>query len=94
MPKKTFDSMGISKKDFINLTNSMSKLDIKSKVSDIKCSTLVLCGEKDNANIKSAHYLSENIRKATMKIIENSAHIVNEENPNELSKLLIEFWEN
>ena len=92
MPKKTFDSMGISRNDFINLTNSMSKLDIKSKVSDIKCSTLVLCGEKDNANIKSAHYLSENIRKATMKIIENSAHIVNEENPNELSKLLMEFW--
>jgi len=29
-----------------------------------------------------------------MKIIENSAHIVNEENPNELSKLLIEFWRN
>ena len=71
---------------FINLTNSMYNLDIKSKVSDIKCSTLVLCGEKDNANIKSAHYLSENIK--------NSAHIVNEENPNELSKLLIEFWRN
>lgn len=94
IPKKTFDSMGISKNNFINLTNSMYNLDIKSKVSYIKCSTLVLCGEKDNVNIKSAHYLSENIRNATMKIIENSAHIVNEENPNELSKLLIEFWRN
>ena len=94
IPKKTFDSMGISKNNFINLTNSMYNLDIKSKVSYIKCSTLVWCGEKDNVNIKSAHYLSENIRNATMKIIENSAHIVNEENPNELSKLLIEFWRN
>ena len=94
MPKKTFDSMGISKNDFINLTNSMSELDIKSKVSKIKCSTLVLCGEKDNANIKSAHYLSENIKNAKIKIIENTGHIVNEENPNELVKLLIEFWEN
>ncbi len=42
--------MGISKNDFINLTNSMSELDIKSKVSKIKCSTLVLCGEKDKSN--------------------------------------------
>lgn len=50
MPKKTFENMGISKKDFINLTNSMSELDIKSKVSKIKCSTLVLCGEKDKSN--------------------------------------------
>ena len=94
MPKKTFENMGISKKDFINLTNSMSELDIKSKVSKIKCSTLVLCGEKDNANIKSAHYLSENIKNAKIKIIENTGHIVNEENPNELVKLLIEFWRN
>ena len=38
--------------------------------------------------------VGKNIRNATMKIIENSAHIVNEENPNELSKLLIEFWRN
>lgn len=94
MPKKTFESMKISKKDFINLTNSMYKLDIKLKVSKIKCSTLVLCGEKDNANIKSAHYLSENIKNAKIKIIENTGHIVNEENPNELAKLLIEFWRN
>ncbi|MFR2788071.1 MAG: alpha/beta hydrolase [Clostridia bacterium] len=94
MPKKTFESMEISKKDFINLTNSMYKLDIKLKVSKIKCSTLVLCGEKDNANIKSAHYLSENIKNAKIKIIENTGHIVNEENPNELAKLLIEFWRN
>ena len=94
IPKKTFDSMGISKNDFINLTNSMYNLNIKSKVSKIKCSTLVLCGEKDNANIKSAHYLSENIKNAKIKIIENTGHIVDEENPNELVKLLIEFWEN
>lgn len=33
-----------------------------------------------------------NIRNAKMKIIKNSAHIVNEENPNELSKLLMGFW--
>ena len=32
IPKKTFDSMGISKNNFINLTNSMYNLDIKSKV--------------------------------------------------------------
>ena len=94
MPKKTFESMEISKKDLINLTNSMSELDIKSKVSKIKCSTLVLCGEKDNANIKSAHYLSENIKNAKLKIIENTGHIVNEENPNEFAKILIEFWRN
>jgi len=92
MPKKQFESMGIRKNDFINLTNSIAELDIKSKVSNIKCPTLIICGEKDNANIKSAYYLSENIKDAKLKIIENTGHIVNEENPKELSKIINEYW--
>lgn len=92
MPKKQFESMGIKKNDFISLTNSMAELDIKSKVSNIKCPTLIICGEKDNTNIKSAYYLSENIKDAKLKIIENTGHIVNEENPKELSKIINEYW--
>ena len=38
--------------------------------------TLIVCGEKDSANIKSAYYLSENIKNAKLKIIENTGHVV------------------
>ena len=54
--------------------------------------TLIICGENDSANIKSAHYLVENIKNAKLEIMKNTGHIINEENPKELSKLLIEFW--
>ena len=61
-------------------------------VHKVQCPTLVISGEKDSANIKSAYYLSKNIKNAELKIIENTGHIVNEENPKELSSVISEFW--
>lgn len=51
-------------------------------------------GKKDSANIKSAYYLSENIKNAILKMVENTGHIVNEENPKMLAKILDEFYKN
>ena len=70
----------------------MKNLDFSDKVQKVQCPTLIICGEKDNANIKSAQYLSKNIKNAKLEIIKNTGHIVNEENPKELSKLLTQFW--
>ena len=94
LPKSMFENMAFGKKDTFILGNSMRKLDFSNKVKEITCSTLIICGQKDSANIKSAYYLSENIKNATLKIIENTGHIVNEENPKELSKLIMGFWKN
>ena len=44
------------------------------------------------ANIKSAHYLAENIKNAKLEIMKNTGHIVNEESPKELAETLTEFW--
>lgn len=92
LPKSLFETMAFNKKDTFILGNTMKKLDFSNRVQNIKCPTLIACGEKDNANIKSAYYLFENIKDSKLEIIKNTGHIVNEENPKELSKLLIEFW--
>ena len=92
MPKSTFENMGIKKNDFINLTNSMAYLDIKSKVDDIKCKALILCGEKDNVNMESAKQLSRNIKDSKLKIIKNAGHEVNIDNPKELASVISEYW--
>lgn len=92
MPKKTFNNMGISKKNFVRLVNSMSELEIFEKLKDIKCKTLVLCGEKDNTNMKSAKLLDRNIKNSELKIISNSGHEVNIDNPEELANIIYEFW--
>lgn len=92
LPKSIFVNMAFDKKDTFILGNTMKELDFSNSLQKVKCPTLIICGEEDNANIKSADYLSKNIKNAELKIITNTGHIVNEENPRELSKLLIEYW--
>ena len=92
LPKKIFETMAFNKKDTFILGNTMKKLDFSNGVKNVKCPTLIICGEKDSSNIKSAHYLAENIKNAKLEIMKNTGHIINEENPKELSELLTEFW--
>ena len=92
LPKSLFETMAFNKKDTFILGKTIKNLDFSNRVQNIKCPTLVICGEKDNANIKSAQYLSKNIKNTKLEIIKNTGHIVNEENPKELSKLLTQFW--
>ena len=61
LPKSIFETMAFDKKDTFALGNSMKNLDFSHKVKNINCPTLILCGKKDSANIKSAHFLAQNI---------------------------------
>lgn len=92
LPKSVFETMAFDKKGTFALGSTMKNLDFSGKVSNVQCPTLILCGQKDGANMKSAHYLSQNIKNAELKIIENTGHVVNEENPKVLAKILNEFY--
>lgn len=92
LPKSVFEKMAFNKIDTFVLGNSMKTLDFSSSVKKIKCPTLIICGQKDSANMKSANFLFNNIKDAQLKIINNTGHIVNEENPKELAKILNEYY--
>ena len=92
MPKSTFERLGCSKGEFITLVNSMNNLDISSDLDRIKCSSLIICGAKDNVNIESAKLLNKNIKNSKLKVISNSAHEVNIDNPKELADTIYDFW--
>ena len=92
LPKSVFETMTFNKKDTFVLGNSMKKIDFSTRVSKLKCPTLIICGEKDNANIKSADYLSKHIKNSKLEIIKNTGHIINEENPKELARLINNLW--
>ena len=91
LPKSIFETMAFDKKDTFILGKTMKRLDFSNKVHKVQCPTLVISGEKDSANIKSAYYLSEHIKNAELKIIANTGHIVNEENPKELASVISEY---
>ncbi len=92
LPKSIFETMAFDKKDTFALANTMKNIDFSDKLNNINCPTLILCGKKDSANIKSAYYLSQNIKNAELKVIENTGHVVNEENPKALAKILNEYY--
>ena len=94
MPKKMFEKIGCPKKDMIRLLKSMSKLSIPPKALNIKCNALIICGEKDNINMKSARKLNEAIKNSKFKIIENAGHEVNIDNPKELANVIYDFLKN
>lgn len=92
LPKSIFETMAFDKKNTFALGDTMKNLDFSDRVKNIKCPTLILCGKKDSANMKSADYLSQSIRSAELKIIENTGHVVNEENPKALADILNESY--
>lgn len=92
MPKSTFEKMWCSKKEFITLVNSMNNLDIVKNLDRIKCQSLIICGAKDNMNMESAKLLNNNIKNSKFKVISNSAHEVNIDNPKELANIIYDFW--
>ena len=92
LPKSTFTSMAFDKKNTFALGNSMKNLDFSGRVREIRCPTLILCGEKDGANLKSACFLAGHIPGAELQVLENTGHVVNEENPRALAERLNAFY--
>ena len=92
LPQSTFASMAFDKKNTFALGNSMRDLDFSGRVQKIRCPTLILCGEKDRANIQSARFLAQTIRGARLQLIAQTGHVVNEENPKALAERLNEFY--
>ena len=70
----------------------MKNLDFSGRLGELRCPTLILCGEKDGANLKSARFLAGHIPGAELQVLENTGHVVNEENPRALAERLNAFY--
>ena len=92
MPKAVFRNMGVSKKDFIRLSKSMVDLNFMDSATALDCPALILCGAKDKTNMESAKRFHEAMKNSKLVIVEASGHEVNKDNPNELVRVLQDFW--
>ena len=91
MPKKSFQNLGLTKKQLIELVNSMKSLNLKEEIHTVTIPTLILCGSKDRVNLSAAKELSSIMGNATLKIISNGSHELNRDRPKEFAKALEEF---
>lgn len=88
MPENRFKDIGLKKKDFITLTNSMMDMDFTSSLNKVNSPVVVICGEKDNVNKKAAIKLARELPNAKFSTIDNSGHEVNVDNPQGLAKAM------
>ena len=88
MPENRFKDIGLKKKDFITLTNSMMDMDLTSSLNKVNSPVVVICGEKDNVNKKAAIKLAGELPNAKFSMIDNSGHEVNVDNPQGLAKAM------
>jgi pimeloyl-ACP methyl ester carboxylesterase len=93
IPKFVFIKIGWNKKDILKLIKSMKELNFSTGLKNILCSTLIICGQKDRLNMKSSKYLTKNIKNANIKIIENTGHVINTENPEKLAFELEKYYD-
>lgn len=92
MPNRSFRKIGFEKKDFIHLSQSMMDLDFRKDLAKLSCRVLVLCGEKDKANMSATIELKQQIIHAELEIIPHAGHEINKDNPVELGKILSNFY--
>ena len=92
MSEEYFRKIGVSKKDVISLTNSMINLNFENDLVKITCPVLVVCGEKDIANVKVSKKLKKLLNTSTLKLIQNAGHEVNKDNPKQLGDELNAFF--
>lgn len=92
MPNSMFRQLGLGKAQFMQLSKSMTELDYSGELNKISCPVLVICGEKDSANIKAAKELSGRLAHAEICIIEKAGHEVNVDAPERLAEVLDGFY--
>ncbi len=92
MPESMFQQMGFERREYIDLCKSMMELDFSEQLDQIACPVMIICGEKDRANGKACKKLAMILNNARMEIISGAGHEVNVEAPDQLGRLLKQFW--
>ncbi len=92
LPKAAFRSMGFEKDEVLKLCKTMSKLDFSDSLDKISCPSLIVCGQRDQANKRAAAELAGRLPHARLAKPGGVGHEVNTEAPEKLAKLLREFY--
>lgn len=93
MPESAFRETGLGKRTMIRLTDSMADLDFSGMLDRVRCPVLVMCGEKDGANLRASRQLERLLPAARLCVIPGAGHALNEDAPEALAAQLSEFYE-
>lgn len=90
LPKKTVATLGLTKKQLLELTNSLHTLHLRSELKEVDVPTLLICGLKDKANLTASKELTQILNHANLKLVQGK-HELNKEQPEIFAKLINNF---
>ena len=93
MPNSAFNKMGFRKADVISLCGTMAELDFSDSLHKVSCPVLIVCGEKDKANIKTSKELCHYLNNSCFHELMKTGHEANIESPEELAIALQRFYD-
>ncbi len=92
MARITKSILGTPAAGFCGSCQAISKIDVKDRLKEIKCPTLVTVGDQDHGTPpEMAKIIHEHIAASELFIIPDAAHIANIEQPVVFNKMLGEF---
>ncbi len=80
LPQKMLGDLGVTKKQLIQLTNSLKQLDLRAQLSQVSLPVLVICGQQDKVNRSASQELAEILPHASLHLI-SGKHELNKEQP-------------
>lgn len=92
LPESSFGDTGFGKQDFLRLYRTMGALDLSAELSKVSCPVLVLCGEKDRANLPASRTLAQGLSNARLEVLPGCGHELNTQAPEALAQLLLPFF--
>ena len=93
MPNSAFNKIGLKKADVISLCGTMAELDFSDSLHKVSCPVLIVCGEKDKANIKTSKELCHYLNNSCFHELMKTGHEANIESPEELAIVLQRFYD-
>ena len=75
------------------LCGTMAELDFSDSLHKVSCPVLIVCGEKDNANKKTAKELCHYLNNSNFHELMKTGHEANIEAPEELAIVLQRFYD-
>jgi 3-oxoadipate enol-lactonase len=89
-PESKFLAQGLTKAKAVEAFSTLAALDLRADLSKVKAPTLVLTGNRDQANAPTAKALTQGIRGARMETL-NGSHALNTSAPDEFNHAVFSF---
>lgn len=90
-PAARLAQQGVRKDKVLQVMEILAEADFTDRLDQVTAPTLVLCGERDRANLPASRLIAQRIPGAELMLVPGAGHAPNSERPAEFNEALYGF---